>query len=136
MKEVILLRAVSNAGKTTFAELIRTLHPQAVICCADDYFIDVDGGYDFDATLLGEAHRQCKEKFSASVAADAEVVIVANTNTTPRDYKYYVDEASIYGYTVTSLVMENRHGGKNNHGVPQEVLDRQESSIRSSLKLQ
>jgi hypothetical protein len=30
--------------------------------------------------------------------------------------------AKKYGYTVFTLIVENRHGGKNTHGVPDDKL--------------
>jgi hypothetical protein len=36
--------------------------------------------------------------------------------------EYYFDLAKEYGYRVYSLVVENRHGGVNEHGVPEEKL--------------
>ena len=38
-----------------------------------------------------------------------------------------------YGYMVISLVVENRHGGKNIHGVPEVTLEKMEG--RFSIKL-
>jgi hypothetical protein len=34
----------------------------------------------------------------------------------------YFDLAEKYGYRVYSLIVENRHGGVNEHGVPEEKL--------------
>jgi hypothetical protein len=37
--------------------------------------------------------------------------------------KDYYDLADKYGYKVVSLIVENRHGGKNVHGVPEDKLE-------------
>ena len=34
----------------------------------------------------------------------------------------YFKLAEKYGYTVFSVIVENRHGGKNEHGVPEEKV--------------
>jgi hypothetical protein len=34
----------------------------------------------------------------------------------------YFELAKNYGYKVFSVIVENRHGGTNQHGVPEEVL--------------
>jgi hypothetical protein len=34
----------------------------------------------------------------------------------------YYDLAKKYGYRVYSLIVENRHGGVNEHGVPEDKL--------------
>ena len=38
--------------------------------------------------------------------------------------KPYFNLAKKYGYKVFTIVVENRHGGQNQHNVPQEVIDR------------
>jgi hypothetical protein len=45
----------------------------------------------------------------------------------------YYDLATEYGYTVFSLVVENRHNGVNVHNVPEEVLESMKN--RFELKL-
>jgi hypothetical protein len=37
--------------------------------------------------------------------------------------KAYYDMAKTYGYTVFSIIVENRHGGENVHGVPVDKLE-------------
>ena len=36
--------------------------------------------------------------------------------------KPYFDLAKTYGYQVFSLIVENRHGGLNQHGVPEDKV--------------
>jgi hypothetical protein len=35
----------------------------------------------------------------------------------------YYDMGKEFGYTIFSLIVENRHGGKNIHGVPDDKLE-------------
>jgi hypothetical protein len=46
---------------------------------------------------------------------------------------YYFELADIYGYRVYSLIVENRHGGVNEHGVPQETLDKMKNRFEVQL---
>ena len=131
-RSVILLRGVSGAGKSTVAKLFA--EPK-VVCTADDYF-EKGGEYDFDPSKLGQAHTECQNKFECALQdPNVKNIIVANTNVKPSDYKYYVDVAAKHGVKVISLVIENRHGGKNVHGVPDFVLDRQRNSLQNDLSL-
>ena len=52
-----------------------------------------------------------------------EKVAVSNTFTQEWEMKPYYDMAKTYGYTVFSVVVENRHGGENVHGVPVDKLE-------------
>lgn len=132
-KRTILLRAVSGAGKSTFANLIA---PNSAICCADDYFTDSNGNYNFEPSKLGAAHKSSQEKFLKLCDDETtETIVVANTNTKESDFNFYIRESEKRGMMVFSLVLENRHGGKNVHNVPEETLFRQEQNIKNTLKL-
>jgi hypothetical protein len=47
---------------------------------------------------------------------------VSNTSTQEWEMEPYFNLAKEFGYTVFSVVVENRHGGINQHGVPQDKL--------------
>jgi hypothetical protein len=49
--------------------------------------------------------------------------------------KPYYELGEKYGYTVFSLIVENRHGGVNEHGVPEEKLEQMEARLRNNIKL-
>jgi predicted ABC-type ATPase len=134
-KTVLIIRAASGAGKSTFANFIQSLYPKAVICCADDHFYDNSGNYKFDASQLGAAHLNCKRKFEFSLDNGAECVIVANTNVESDHWKFYENYAKSKGYTVFFLILEKRHSNENVHGVPLAKLQEQERKILKSIKL-
>jgi len=46
---------------------------------------------------------------------------------------YYYKLAEKYGYRVYSLVVENRHGGVNEHGVPEEKLEQMRNRFEIKL---
>lgn len=135
-KNVIILRGVSGSGKSTFASMLARHNDGALVVTADDYFTDRDGLYKFDPSKLGAAHAQCFERFETALYnPDVNTIIVANTNTSPRDFKKYVDAAEAYGATVTYLVIENRHGNNDVHDVPSEVKERQRNNLKNSIQL-
>jgi hypothetical protein len=134
MKTVILLRSVSGAGKSTLADLLAS-NEGWVSVCADDYFTDINGNYNFDATKLGEAHRLCQENFMYWLNSAVDGIIVANTNTKERDFAFYEKAAKEAGAMFISLIVENRHGNKDIHSVPQSVREMQAENIRNSLLL-
>jgi predicted kinase len=131
MNELIILRGLPGSGKSTFAKKL-AIGLDAIICEADSYFYDKDGNYNFDVTKLNKAHA---ESLNACLTAmvDGKNVIVSNTSTTDNEFKAYIDLATLYGYTVTSLIVENRHGNSSIHNVPSKSMDRMKQ--RFSIKL-
>lgn len=133
-KTVYILRGVSGSGKSTLAqELVK--NRLGVICCADDYFM-VDGEYKFDSQKLKYAHEHSRNTFDDALSDNTvDVIVVANTNTTEKDFSYYEDKCREKDISPFFLVIENRHGNKDVHGVPNESLLIQENRIKNSLKL-
>lgn len=128
-KHLFLLRGLPGSGKTTLAQTIAD-----VLFAADDFFHDPETGeYNFDATKLGIAHKQCQDNCDNAMVHGFRKIAVHNTFTTEREMKPYYDLAKRHGYLVHSLIVENRHGGENVHNVPEEALNRMEE--RFSVKL-
>ena len=63
----------------------------------------------------------------------SERLIVSNTFTQQWEMKPYFDLAEQNGYRVYSLIVENRHGGVNEHGVPDEKLEQMENRFEVKL---
>jgi predicted kinase len=47
--------------------------------------------------------------------------------------EYYIELAKTYGYKTFSIVVENRHGGVNDHNVPDEVLTKMRDRFEIKL---
>jgi uridine kinase len=134
-KTVWILRGCSGGGKSFVTEKLNK-NIGWVAVSADDYFTDKDGNYNWDATKLGNAHGMCKNTFMESLKESTVTnIIVNNTNTQEKEWKFYQQEAEKAGADVIFLVVENRHGGNNVHNVDESVLMRQETRIQSNLKL-
>ena len=118
-KALIILRGLPGSGKSTLASLIVT--DAENICCADDFF-STNGVYKFDRTKLGEAHNWCQLKARLRMATGHTPVVIANTCTTEKEMKPYVDLAIAFKYKVFYCIVENRHDGINIHNVPEEAL--------------
>ena len=50
-------------------------------------------------------------------------VSVSNTFTQEWEMEAYYKLAEQYGYTVFTVIVENRHGGVNQHGVPEDKIE-------------
>ena len=122
MKKILyLLRGVPGSGKSTIAQNIGGTHFET-----DKYFM-VDGEYKFDPTKLKQYHQMCQDEVNLAMIQNHtahfnDVIVVSNTFTQEWEMKPYFDLAKTYGYQVFSLIVENRHGGLNQHGVPEDKV--------------
>lgn len=82
---------------------------------ADDYFIQDDGSYVFDASHLSDAHRDCQARTWLALAQGYSV-IVANTFTTRVELAPYIHMAGIHGARLQVIECHAQFGSL--HGVP------------------
>lgn len=137
MNMLYIIRGLPGSGKSTFAKNLIGTHLAAGDLAfhfeADMYFLDADGNYVFDATKLKDAHSMCFDAVKSAMMMNANAIAVSNTFTREWEFNNYVKLAKENAYMVTTLVVENRHGGVNEHNVPEDVLKDMKS--RFELKL-
>lgn len=131
---LFILRGVPGSGKSTVASIMSG-GDSSIVCTADDYHINEQGVYDWKPENGHKAHTQCFQKAEKLMKEGAPLVIIANTNTKHSDFKNYENCAETYGYKVHHLIVENRHGGQNQHDVPDAVLKNMEKNILNSIRL-
>ena len=133
--ELILLRGLPGSGKSTLAKTILQLRStdEPEVLSADDFFEDKEGDYNFDPTKLKEAHNYCQFRCSERMRQQKAKIVVANTFTQEWEMDEYFKMAERYNYRVHTVVVENRHGNENVHGVPEDKL--QQMKDRFNVKL-
>ena len=135
MKQLIFLRGVSGSGKSTLAISLEKAY-NGIAISADDYFINDAGTYIFDEKEIGKAHKSCIEQTKAAlIGDDYEVIIIHNTSVSNHDVEFYRDIAIEYNASFTSLVVENRHEGKNIHNISDEKIERQALNLLNNIKV-
>ena len=127
MRELFLLRGLPGSGKSTLAESLGGSHMEA-----DKYFT-YEGKYEFDVTKLKDAHDWCQNAVKVFMENKNKRVVVSNTFTQEWEMKPYFNLAEKHGYKVYSLICENRHGGVNEHGVPDDKLEIMRKRFETSL---
>ena len=122
MKTLYIVRGIPGSGKSTFAKSIGGVHIEA------DQFFMMNGKYNFDITKIKLAHKYCQNQTEAWMKTDGtqvnnDKIVVSNTFTQEWEMEPYFKLAEKYGYKTFSLIVENRHGGVNEHGVPEDKLE-------------
>ena len=129
MNNLILLRGVSGSGKSTIAPMFEN----AVLVSTDDFFLDEYGDYVFDANSLVINHQFCQLAVSMMMQDNEKLIVVHNTFTADWEMDAYFDLARKHGYAVHTIIVENRHGSKNVHDVPQDAIKAQVKRFSVSL---
>ena len=135
-KKLYIVRGLPGSGKSTFAEAL--VGSDFLVCEADKYFMQ-DGEYKFDGSKLKEAHESCRNTVETymkdSLVNDQfyREIAVSNTFTQEWEMQPYFDLAKQYDYMVFTIIVENRHGGVNQHGVPDEALTRMKDRFEIKL---
>lgn len=136
-KNLYIVRGLPGSGKSTFA--LNLVGADFLVCEADKYFM-VDGEYKFDGSKLKDAHEFCRNTVETYMRDNVEAndqfyrqIAVSNTFTQEWEMQPYIDLAKKYGYTVFTIIVENRHGGVNQHGVPDEALTRMRDRFEIKL---
>lgn len=127
MGAMFIIRGLPGSGKSTLGRYM-TEHSIS----ADDYFIDPNGNYNFNASLLKAAHESCRERARIHMQ-QGDTFSVCNTFTQEWEMQPYFDLAKQYGYTVYVIVVENRHGGKNIHYVPEATIEKMRNRFEIKL---
>lgn len=120
-KVLYIVRGIPGSGKSTFAKSLGATHFEA------DMFFMKYGEYKFDMTKIKDAHKWCQDSVNTAMilnntAGLNQTIVVSNTFTQEWEMKPYYEMAELHGYKVFSIIVENRHGGVNEHNVPEEVL--------------
>jgi predicted kinase len=133
--ELILLRGLPGAGKSTLAKVILQIREtdEPEVLSADDFFINDRGEYEFDPEKIKEAHNYCQFRCSERMRQQKARIVVANTFTQEWEMKIYFDMAERYNYRVHTVIVENRHNSENVHNVPEDKL--QKMKERFEIKL-
>ncbi|KAJ3280953.1 NEDD4-binding protein 2 [Borealophlyctis nickersoniae] len=130
---LILMRGAPGSGKSTLAKTLLANHPGGVSYSTDDYFCLKNGFYEFDPSLLPEAHKWNQERAFEAMSVGITPVIIDNTHTCKWEAKPYVVKAVECNYCVKVCEPDtewwkNRDveelARRNSHGVPAEAIQR------------
>ncbi len=137
-KTVIINRAVPGSGKTTISNCIlnslKDHNLEIAIHSTDEYFMTIDGKYDFKIDELYDNHQKNLYEFTKSLMTDTKIVICDNTNIAPWQTKSYTELAREYDYKIIFITFDPRELEKHveaqkvteekpdAHGVTEEIL--------------
>ena len=127
-KVLYIVRGVPGSGKTTLAKQLT-----ANVFEADHYFYDNDGNYNFIPSEIKEAHKECQQFVGFAMESGIQKIAVSNTFTQEWEMEPYFELAKKHGFKVFTIIVENRHGGVNEHGVPEDKIEQMKNRFQITL---
>ncbi|TGL60193.1 ATP-binding protein [Leptospira ognonensis] len=120
-KSLILLRGLPGAGKTTLASLL--VKNRMLSCFSlDSYFTNEKGEYQFDYKRNHLAYKACQSNVEEAMQMEESIILVDQTFALLWEMQPYLDLAKKYEYQLFVCTVENRHNGKNQHGISDEQV--------------
>jgi predicted kinase len=129
---LILLRGLPGSGKSTLASILSEDKKYPVFSI-DDYFTDENGKYEFDPYKNHLAYKQCESLTAEAMKANIPKIFVHNTFTIDWEIEPYFKLANQFNYRIFVLTVENHHGKKNIHNIPEEHLEKMASKYKVKL---
>lgn len=137
-KSLILVRGLSGSGKTWLADMIvGSDTTNRTSLCADDYFYDDSGKYEFDHTKLREAHEWCISETRETMQDGVDVICLHNNFTRKWEAEPYFKMAEEFGYQVQVISLYD--SGKNDKDLadrsPHDISERAIQKQRQQWEL-
>ncbi len=131
MKSLQILRGIPGSGKSTYAKS----QTDAVICSADDFFLQTDGTYVYDKSKIQLAHDACFKKCHDALHNGDSTIIIDNMNAQAWEIAPYIMLGRNFGYTVEILnfACDNNVGASRNiHNVPLADIERTAQLLKTT----
>jgi predicted kinase len=135
--KVYILRGISGAGKSTYARYLQKTEGEVLICSADAYMDDGNGGYHFDSRRLEDAHKYCLRTFIDGLQKRWPVIVLDNTNITWHEFRPYVVVAEAFDYEVEIVMITvdpEMAADRTRHDVPLKSLKSRFKALHDDLK--
>lgn len=133
--KLLIIRGLPGSGKSTFADFLCSIIPNAKRFETDDYWYDKDGNYNFDFSKIGLAHKDNENKVEQAMIDKVPYIIVSNTSTKESEVNTYIKLAQKYDYDYNVITKENWLGTKNIHNVDDKTLSKMANNLKNSIKL-
>jgi predicted kinase len=145
-KTLTIMRGAPGSGKSFKA---KQLAKDGVICSADDFFMELGKGqYQFNPSLLPQAHKQCQDKALQAINSGISPVVIDNTNTSLwelKQLKHIIQTAKSLGYSVNIEEPEtdwwknkdiDEMAKRNSHGVPRNAIEKMINRFENNVKVE
>lgn len=125
---LFIVRGLAGSGKSTMA---RSMADE--VYSNDDFFTNSEGKYTYNPAGIKNARAQCFNNVKTAMENGVKKIAVANTFSVEADIAEFQELASKYGYICHVCTVENRHNGRNIHGVEEKAIEDMRKRFRVML---
>lgn len=127
---LLIVRGLSGSGKSTFANGMIERDAYDVMFEADDFFTDASGNYQYDASKIKDAHKQCFANVEKALK-EGKRVIVSNTFTRLWEMEPYVNLAKQIDVPVSITTCTSNF--RNVHNVSDDKIQRMKDQFEYDI---
>ncbi|MBI3671807.1 hypothetical protein HY249_03365 [Candidatus Azambacteria bacterium] len=131
VKHLIIVRVVSNSGKSSFVRSIMTDEDEEF--SGGQFMVDENGKYRYSPSKISGAHQKCQDAVEDAMEMSVSHIFVHNTFCAKKDMDPYVELAERYGYKIHYIIVESRGRKGDLSGVPAEIREKQKKNFDISL---
>jgi predicted kinase len=132
-KNLILLRGLPGAGKSSLANILSE-NGKYPVFAIDDYFTNkITGEYVFNFAENYLAYHQCEILCKQAIAKGITKVFIDNTFTLDWELTPYFKLAAEFDYMLYVITVEKYHDNKNVHDISQEQLEKMAEKYKVKL---
>ena len=126
---VTIIRGLPGSGKTWYAQ---HMFKGQLLLEGDQYYTDSDGKYDFGKGLLRSSVDYVKQMLATALAMEIKSIVITATSADGKTAKEYADIARGFGHKVQHFWIDYNNGdtSKNQHGLPDDVIEKMKSTWR------
>lgn len=119
MSYLYIIRGLPGSGKSTYVNKTLNNFDDLLLIEADMFFEDVNGNYNFDPSLIKQAHEWCY-KTCQELLKQGKKVAVANTFTRLWEFTKYINLAKTLEINYEVIKMETQYASI--HNIPKETI--------------
>jgi predicted kinase len=132
-KNLILLRGLPGAGKSSLANVLSE-NGHYPVFAIDNYFTNkITGEYQFNFAENYLAYQQCENLCKQALLEGITKVFIDNTFTLDWELAPYFKLAAQFDYMLYVITVEKYHDQTNLHGVNQEQLEKMAEKYKVKL---
>ena len=129
---LVLLRGLPGSGKSTLAAVLSEGGKYPVYS-VDDHFTSSEGKYEFVFSENHIAYKKCEENVRKAMSEKVRKIFLANTFTMDWEMEPYFELAKENQYDIFVVTVENYHGSKNVHEIPDDQLTKMAEKYKIKL---